>query len=92
MIKETSFLAYCENRASGRNLRQRMQILEFIKAHQPCNRNQISLGLGLRITSVTGRVRELIEAGEVEVAFKAPDPETKRLVEYLQIKDSEIIA
>jgi len=92
MIKETSFLAYCENRASGRNTVQRMQVYEFIKAHQPCNRNQIVAGLGLRISSVTGRVRELIEAGQVEVAFKAPDPDTKRLVEYLQIKDKEIIA
>ena len=92
MIKKTSFLAYCENRASGRNLAQRMQIFEFIKANQPCNRNQICAGLGLRISSVTGRVRELIEARQVEVAFKAPDPETKRLVEYLQVKDKRIIA
>ena len=92
MVKETSFLAYQENKYSGRNLLQRIQILEYIKANQPCNRNQISAGLGLRITSVTGRVRELIEAGQVEVAFKAPDPDTKRLVEYLQIKDEEIIA
>ena len=92
MVKDTSLLAYAENKSSGRNLAQRMQIFEFIKANQPCNRNQISAGLGLRITSVTGRVRELIETGQVEVAFKAPDPETKRLVEYLQIKDKGIIA
>ena len=69
MVKETSFLAYQENKSSGRNLLQRIQILEYIKANQPCNRNQISAGLGLRITSVTGRVRELIEVGQVEVAF-----------------------
>jgi predicted transcriptional regulator len=92
MIKETSYLAYCENKISGRNLAQRMQILEFIKANQPCSRNQIVAGLGLRISSVTGRVRELIETGQVEVAFKAPDPITKRLVEFLRIKDKEIIA
>ena len=92
MVKETSFLAYQENKSSGRNLLQRMQILEYIKANQPCSRSDIEKGLGLRITSVTGRVRELIDAGEVEVAFKAPHPDTKRLVEYLQIKDKGIIA
>ena len=68
------------------------RFLNLLEPNQPCNRNQICAGLGLRINSVTGRVRELIETGQVEVAFKAPDPETKRLVEYLQIKDKGIIA
>jgi len=92
MVKETSRLAYYENRASRRNVFQRMQVLEFIKFNQPCNRNQIADGLGLRLSAVCGRVNELLKSGHIEVAFKDIDPETGRKVEFLRIKDSEIIA
>jgi predicted transcriptional regulator len=88
MIKETSILAYQENIASGRNASQRLQILEFIKANQPCSRGDIMRGLGLPINSVSGRVNGLLKIGAIEVAFKAPDKVTGRKVEYLQIKEN----
>ncbi len=88
MVKETSILAYAENIASGRNSSQRLQILEFIKANQPCSRGDIMRGLGLPINSVSGRVNELLKMGFIEIAFKALDKVTGRKVEFLQIKEN----
>jgi chemotaxis receptor (MCP) glutamine deamidase CheD len=37
-------------------------------------------------------VNELLKAEHIEVAFKDIDPQTGRKVEFLRIKDREIIA
>jgi len=87
MVKETSFLAYQEHKATGKALSQRVQVYEFIKANQPVTRKQIEKGLGIGINAVCGRVNKLIELGMVEVAFKNSCPITGKYVEFLRVKE-----
>ena len=87
MVKETSFIAYQEHKASGKALSQRLQIFEFIKANQPVTRKQIEISLGIGINAVCGRVNKLLEMGMIEVAFKDHCPITGKYVEFLRVRD-----
>ena len=63
----------------------RQKVFSAIQKLQPCTNQQIAKYLGWEINRVTGRVRELVEKTLVECAYKAPDYNTGRTVNYWKI-------
>lgn len=74
--------------ASGKALRQWMRIYTYIAAHSFCTRSQIAEATGIRLSSVCGRVNELMdpEAGLV-IETQAPVrcPVTQMMVHGLRV-------
>lgn len=80
MIQQTSIQAYLNN-IDKLGFKQN-QVLKVISSkHAVCNQ-EIAEKLGWAINSVTGRTRELVEAGYVEEAYKDKYPKTNRTVIY----------
>ncbi len=81
----TSLTSYRQHVMSGRSSSQQAQILAcLIEQEVPLSRRQIKVLTGLEINAVTGRVNTLLKSGLIQVAFEAEDPETERVVEYLE--------
>jgi Mn-dependent DtxR family transcriptional regulator len=73
MVATTSKLAYREHRDAGKALTQEREIFEFIKKSRASwSRSELAERLGIRLSSVCGRVNELIADGKVTHA----DPRT----------------
>lgn len=62
-------------------LARREQVLEAIREHRGVSRSEIAKITGLRVSSVCGRVNELIKMNLVVVSGTAWDAETQRNVE-----------
>lgn len=54
---------YHDHLESGRALRQWMVILRFVERNAFCTRAQVAEITGIRLSSVCGRVKELLDAG-----------------------------
>lgn len=83
MVKNTSVQAFHEQVRSGRDVTQRELIYDYIKHHPDCTRNMIEKGTGIRISSVTARVNELVSDGKINVTGTRRCPITEREVESL---------
>lgn len=62
-MKKTSLDAYAELSASGKKLTQQERVLQVLSECAPLTRNELSERTGLRLSSVCGRVNELVAKG-----------------------------
>lgn len=69
---------------------RREQVLEAIREHPGVSRSEIAKITGLRVSSVCGRVNELIKMNLVVVSGTAWDEETKRNVEAVAAVGSHL--
>lgn len=65
----------------------RQKVFSAIQKLQPCTNQQIAKYLGWEINKITGRTRELVEKGLVQCAFKQPDIESGRLVNFWKLAE-----
>lgn len=80
---DTSYPAYKEPKDQSRQ-----KVFSAIQKLQPCTNQQIAKYLGLEINKITGRTRELVERKLVECAFKQPDMESGRLVNFWKLTNN----
>jgi predicted transcriptional regulator len=62
-VRAISIEAYKRHIDSGKQATQWMKIYTFIDGRMPMTRSEISETLGMRMSSVCGRIHELVEAG-----------------------------
>lgn len=76
----TKLLSYSasQNTSSANHLK----IIQLLQK-QDMSRNELADASGLRLSTVCGRVKELLDAGFVAVVDKKLDPATNRMVEVL---------
>ncbi len=84
-IVETSRTAYREHAMSGELGRQQREIYRALCERPGLTRNEISLFTGIRLTSVCGRVRELLDIAAIEVTNRRPCSVTGSLNEVLEV-------
>ncbi len=65
-VRSISIEAYQKHIDSGKRSTQWMAIYAFINCQLPITRSEISDFIGIRMSSVCGRVNELIKAGLIE--------------------------
>lgn len=70
MIATTSIEAYREHKHSGRLGNQARAVVEFLASHshRDWSRAELAEAMGLRLSSVCGRVNELVHSMHVEIA------------------------
>ena len=61
-VRSISIEAYEKHIESGKQATQWMKIYEFLGSHLPLTRSEISSDTGMRMSSVCGRVHELVQA------------------------------
>ena len=83
-IKGTSRTAYLHHSVEGHTISQREHIMRCLSTSGPLTRFQISRLTGIRLTSVCGRVKALIDKGQIEITHEAEDPMTGKAAEYLK--------
>ena len=64
-VRSISIAAYEKHIESGKQATQWMKIYTFLGSQLPLTRSEISEFTGMRMSSVCGRVNELIKAGMV---------------------------
>lgn len=62
MIRETSKQVYKEINADGTTSKQQGKIISYLKVHPNVTRREIAQAMGIDVSSVAGRVNELINA------------------------------
>lgn len=60
-VRTTSLRAYDAIQADGTATTQSGRVLAYIRAHPRCSRNEISEGTGIRLASVCGRVKAMLD-------------------------------
>jgi hypothetical protein len=85
-MNTTKSQAYSEITEDGSRSRRRAQVLEIIKANPGCSRNDIERIGRIRLSSVCGRVAELLGDDEIVQLGEKKDPITKKTVEMLFVK------
>ena len=63
MARSISIEAYRKHIETGKAKTQWIKIYEFMRRRQPLTRSEISERTGIRMSSVCGRVKELLDAG-----------------------------
>ena len=66
MVRGISIEAYYKHRESGKAMSQWAAIYDYLVLRLPLTRSEISARTGIRLSSVCGRVNELIKAGLLE--------------------------
>ena len=66
MVRGISIEAYERHIESGKQLTQWQKIYAFLEEHRPLTRSELSERVGIRLSSVCGRVNELLQAGLIE--------------------------
>lgn len=86
-VAHTSVENYHEHRRSGKLGAQAQQILDFLKSNWTKNwsRLEIAASLDLRLSSVCGRINELIEARLVEERPERPCSITGKTVKPVRV-------
>lgn len=64
---------------------RRQQILDALFMSPPLSRSELAAKTGMRLSSVCGRVNELLDEGRIVVDGTTYDPATQRHVETLTI-------
>lgn len=69
-VATTSIEAYREHRSSGKLGTQAREIVEFLALHidRDWSRAELAEAMGLRLSSVCGRVNELIHSHHLDIA------------------------
>ena len=85
-MNETSLEAYWHVRTNKQFSKQAAQVLDYLHINGPTTRAELARRTRFRLSSICGRVNELMGLGLVEEAFKVPDPHTLRNVWTVKIK------
>lgn len=85
---ETSIEAYRDHRTSGRLGDQARSIVEFlaVRTGTDWSRGELADTMRLRLSSVCGRVNELLASGHIEVATVRPCRMTGKRVETVRLR------
>ena len=79
-IAATSRSSYYTHVIDGHAETQRERILEcLMDSRVPMTRLQISKYTGIRLTSICGRVKALMDNGQIHVDFEGIDPNTGKM-------------
>ena len=65
-VAETSVMAYKEHRATGKVGSQAMYIFETLEFNKGYSRREIVEITGLELSSVCGRINEMLQSGMIE--------------------------
>lgn len=63
MISETSVIAYKEHKAAGKVGSQAMSLFDAMEFHKDYSRRELANLAGLELSSVCGRVNEMLQIG-----------------------------
>ena len=63
VIAETSVIAYKEHKASGKVGSQAIKIFDKIEFHKDYSRRELAQLTGLELSSICGRVNEMLQVG-----------------------------
>jgi len=86
-VAQTSINAYKEHRASGKVGAQAKAILDFMNPGEGYSRRELHVLTGLELSSICGRVNELLEMGMLKEGSKRKCMVTKKTISPV-IKDS----
>lgn len=64
-VRAISVEAYAKHIDSGKQATQWMKIFAFIEGRKPLTRSEISEMMGIRMSSVCGRINELLKANMI---------------------------
>lgn len=85
-VAQTSIENYRAHRDTGRMARQTQQVFDGIAASRTdCSRGELAEKLGLRLSSVCGRVNELLARGLIEEAGVRPCRVTGKTVRPVRL-------
>lgn len=86
-IADTSIDAYDEHRESGRLGEQQRRLMEWLHLNPgEYTRSELAKRTGIRLSSICGRVNELIELGYLEEAGRRECSETGRSAHPIRIR------
>jgi DNA-binding MarR family transcriptional regulator len=87
MVAETSRQAYDEHRESGELGAQQRRLMLWFHEHQgEHTRSELARATGIRLSSICGRVNELIELGYLEEGAARKCRETNRTANPVRIR------
>lgn len=82
----TKLVSYLEETASGRRTTVRQKIMDLLlNRSKGYTRFEIATALNLRLSSVCGRINEILYDGMAEVVGEKEDPQTRKIVEIIGI-------
>lgn len=67
-VRETSIQAYADHRASGRVTSSQAVILDAMKHGRDYSLSELSAMTGIEKSSVSGRINEMLESGQVVIS------------------------
>ena len=79
-MRTTSMIAYKEHNESGKLDQQKQHIKKLLLTEYPLSRREISKATNIEISSVSGRVNEMIKMGVVEETTKRKCMFSKKLI------------
>jgi len=88
MNRTTSRIAYKEHKQSGKLDQQKQHIKNLLLTEYPLSRREISRATNIEISSVSGRVNEMIKMGVVEETTKRKCLFSKKLITPVQLVGS----
>jgi predicted transcriptional regulator len=85
-VRENSLKSYDAIHADGTAITQAGRVLAYIRRHPGCSRNDIAEGTGIRLASVCGRVKEMLEDKRPPIIERGNkvDPVTRMSVAKLE--------
>ena len=89
MNRHTSRIAYKEHNESGKLDQQKQHIKKLLLTKYPLSRREISKATNIEISSVSGRVNEMIKMGVVEETTKRKCMFSKKLITPVQLVGSK---
>ncbi len=84
-MRTTSRIAYKEHNESGKLDQQKQHIKKLLLTEYPLSRREISKATNIEISSVSGRVNEMIKMGILEETTKRKCMFSKKLITPVQL-------
>ena len=84
-MRTTSRVAYKEHNESGKLDQQKQHIKKLLLTEYPLSRREISKATNIEISSVSGRVNEMIKMGILEETTKRKCMFSKKLITPVQL-------
>ena len=84
-MRTTSKIAYKDLIESGKQDQQKNHIIRLLITESPLSRREISRATNIEISSVSGRVNEMIKMGVVEETTKRKCMFSKKLITPVQL-------
>tara|TARA_R100000781_G_scaffold110486_1_gene75978 strand:- start:359 stop:691 length:333 start_codon:yes stop_codon:yes gene_type:complete len=88
MNRTTSRIAYKEHKQSGKLDQQKQHIKNLLLTEYPLSRREISRATNIEISSVSGRINEMIKMGVVEETTRRKCMFSKKLITPVQLVGS----